>query len=184
MMTSRDLAPGAPGNRTERGGDGPTGDGARESVVARDDHGCFGCGALNPHGLHLRFRITPEGIEAPFTPLVTHEGYTGMVHGGIVSTLLDEVMAWSLYRLDIWAVTAKMAVSFRRPVRVGEPCLAEGWLARDRGRLIETAARLVRVEDGTVLATATGTFARVPAARAQAWREQYVAPGRPIPETS
>ena len=144
---------------------------------ARAAHHCFGCGALNPHGLRLRFFATETGVAAPFTPGPVHEGYTGMVHGGIVSTLLDEVMAWSLYRLDIWAVTAKMAVTFRQPVRVGDECRAEGWVERDRGRLIETAARLVRVGDGAILATATGTFARVPAVRAEGWRAQYLADG-------
>jgi acyl-coenzyme A thioesterase PaaI-like protein len=157
---------------------GSAGDGIGPGVlVARDDHGCFGCGALNPHGLRLWFAPTEAGVEAPFTPLAVHEGYAGLVHGGIVSTVLDEVMAWSLYRLDIWAVTVKMGVSFRRPVPVGEACVAEGWIVRDRGRLVETAAALRSVTDGEVLATATGTFARVPVARAEAWRARYLTGG-------
>lgn len=177
IMTTDDRMAGTPVmGETGRGG-GPDGEPGR--LVARDDHGCFGCGALNPNGLRLRFFETDAGVAAPFIPGPVHEGYTGMVHGGIVSTLFDEVMAWSLYRLDIWAVTAKMAVAFRQPVRVGEDCRAEGWVERDRGRLIETAARLVRNRDGATLATATGTFVRVPAARAEAWRAQYMADAVP-----
>lgn len=149
------------------------GDGAR--IEVRDDHHCFGCGRLNPYGLRLHFFRTESGVLAPFTPEQRHEGYTGVVHGGIVTTVLDEVMAWALYAEGIWAVTGDIRVRFRRPVVVGEATEASGRLERDRGRVLDVAGEIRRVEDGAALASATATFVRVPGDQAEAWRERYLA---------
>ena len=97
-----------------------------DRIEVRDDHYCFGCGRLNPFGLKLTFYRSPDGVLAPFTPEQRHEGYTGVVHGGIVTTVLDEVMAWALYAQEIWAVTGDLKVRFRRPVAVGAPTIASG----------------------------------------------------------
>ena len=76
------------------------------------------------------------------------EGWDGIAHGGILCTILDEVMAWSLVGEDNWGVTARMSVEFRKPVEVGTPIRAEGWITRSRRRLVDTAARLVDAGDG------------------------------------
>lgn len=146
-----------------------------QRLAARDDHHCFGCGRLNPSGLHLQFFRDERGVWAPFTPDRRQEGYTGIVHGGIITAVLDEVMAWSLYAQSVWAVTARMNVAFRQPVEVGVPTRARGWLAADRGRALDVAAELRRAADDLVLATASASFVRVPEAQASAWREQYLA---------
>ena len=150
---------------------------ATEPINAADDHNCFGCGRLNPHGLQLKFFSTADGVFAPFTPEPVDEGYVGMVHGGIITTVLDEVMAWSLYRHEIWAVTVRLDVAFRHPVEVGVATRATGRLVADRRRLIDVAADLRRVHDDLLLATATATFARVPEGQAAAWKERYLARG-------
>lgn len=150
-----------------------------EPINARDDHNCFGCGKLNLHGLQLTFFLAEDGVYAPFTPGPAQEGYVGLVHGGIITTVLDEVMAWSLYRLEIWAVTAKIEVVFRRPVEVGVATRATGRLVKDRRRLLDVAAEMRRASDDLLLATATATFARVPAGQAEAWKERYLAVGQP-----
>lgn len=141
------------------------------------DHYCFGCGRHNPSGLHLHF-YPVEGddaaVWAPFTPQREHEGYMGMVHGGIISTILDEVMAWSLYRLDIWAVTGRLSISFKKPVEVGVPTRAVGRIVEDRGRLLDVAGALIRESDGAVLAESEAVFARVPKSQAEAWRDRYL----------
>ncbi len=144
-------------------------------INSADDHYCFGCGRLNPNGLHLHFYALEDGsgIWAPFTPAREQEGYMGMVHGGIITTVLDEVMAWSLYQLDIWAVTGRMSMAFKRPVEVGVETRAIGRLVHDRGRLLDVRGELVRASDGVVLAEAEAVFARVPAAQATAWRDRY-----------
>ncbi|MGH2531215.1 MAG: PaaI family thioesterase [Thermomicrobiales bacterium] len=143
-------------------------------IVGRDDHHCFGCGRLNPHGLRLQFFRDERGVWAPFTPDQRHEGYTGIVHGGIISTVLDEVMAWALYAEAIWAVTARISVAFRKPVEVGVPTRAVGWIEADRGRGLDVVSELRRDADGLVLATATASFIRVPREQAAAWQGRYL----------
>lgn len=140
-----------------------------------DDHYCFGCGKNNPNGLHLHFyELDDSAIQAPFTPRREHEGYAGMVHGGIIATVLDEVMAWALYRRDTWGVTARMEIAFKRPVEVGVPTRAIGRVLKDRGRLIEVSGEIRRLADDQLLAEASATFARVPQHQAEAWRSRYV----------
>ncbi|HET8523946.1 MAG TPA: PaaI family thioesterase [Thermomicrobiales bacterium] len=149
---------------------------ADRRIQGRDDHFCFGCGALNPHGLHLVFypREDNRGVWSPWTPEQVHEGYTGIVHGGIISAVLDEVMAWSLYQRQIWAVTAKMELAFRKPVEVGVSTRAIGQIDADRGRVIEMSAQLRRVADDTLLAGATATFIKVPEQQAREWQAKYL----------
>ena len=145
-----------------------------ERIEVRDDHYCFGCGRLNPFGLKLTFFRSAEGVLSPFTPEQRHEGYTGVVHGGIVTTVLDEVMSWALYAQEIWAVTGDLKVRFRRPVAVGVPTIAAASIVTLRSRTVEVTASLVESESDLVLAEATGTFVRVPEAQAEAWRERYL----------
>jgi uncharacterized protein (TIGR00369 family) len=96
------------------------------------------------------------------------EGWDGIAHGGIVCTILDEVMAWSLAASEAWGVTARMQVDFKRPVQLGAPLRAEGRLIRQRRRLVDTEGVIVDRRDGTVLATATATYlAADPRQRAQ-----------------
>lgn len=146
-----------------------------ESVNVSNDHNCFGCGRLNAAGLQMEFRLNPDGdgVWSRFVPSARFEGYQGVIHGGIISTLLDEVMAWSLYRDDVWAVTGQMSVRFRRPMMVGEPILAIGHIGERRGRVIEMRGELRRERDNQLLAEATASFVQVPEAQAAAWREQY-----------
>ena len=147
-------------------------------VGPANEHHCFGCGQLNEHGLHLQLVPDPEGdgVTAAFVPEPRTEGYTGVVHGGIITTVLDEVMAWSLYRHGIWAVTGQLTTRYRKPIRLGERTTATGHLVRDRGRAVEMRGEIRRDGDGALLADATATFIRVPTAQARAWQERYGAP--------
>lgn len=150
----------------------------------RDDHGCFGCGRLNRNGLQLDFYALPDqdGVWTPFTPRPEHEGFTSMVHGGIITAVLDEVMGWAVFARGVWSVTGKLEIAFRQPVVVGVPTRATGRVRADRGRLLSVAADLRRTADRALLATATATFVRVPAQQANAWRERYSRPDSPDDE--
>ena len=86
------------------------------------------------------------------------EGWDGIAHGGIICTILDEVMAWALVAEDNWGVTARMNVEFKRPVQIGRPIRADGWVTRSRRRVVDTAGRIIDAETGETLATAEGTF--------------------------
>lgn len=145
-------------------------------VASLTDHNCFGCGALNPIGLHLQFYRLPEtdAIWGAWTPTTAYEGYGGMIHGGIICTLLDEIMAWSLYARSTWAVTAKMQTNFRQPVQVGEDVRLIGRVVRDRGRVVEVHGEIRREADNALLAEADATFIRVPEQQASAWNQRYL----------
>jgi len=86
------------------------------------------------------------------------EGWDGVIHGGILCAILDEVMAWALVGEDNWGVTARMAVDFRKPVAVDMPIRAEGWITR-RGRSIVFCQAEVRsVDTGDVVAEGWLTY--------------------------
>ncbi len=121
-------------------------------------HNCFACGQLNAHGLHLGLHAADGRCWTELSLPERFEGWEGIAHGGIVCTLLDEVMAWALVEQDSWGVTARMAVDFRRPVRVGRPIRAEGWVVHVRRRILDTAGRVVDVTTGEELATAAGVY--------------------------
>ena len=126
-----------------------------------DDRFCFVCGDRNPDGLKIRFVYPEEGrCRAEFTPAAKFQGWRGILHGGITSTLLDEAFAHAAggpegRRSGTRAVTAEMTVRFKRPVRTGERLFLEGRIAGEKGRLIEAEAEL-KDASGTVLASATG----------------------------
>lgn len=138
---------------------------------------CYACGDLNPIGLHLHFTLQEDGwCSAPFTADKLHQGYPGYVHGGLVTTLLDEAMGWATYGAGIWALTGKLELSFRKPVPVDETLTVRARITRDRGRLIEATAEL-RDANGTLLAEATGVLLRATAEQAQRIEEQAKALG-------
>jgi acyl-coenzyme A thioesterase PaaI-like protein len=124
-----------------------------------DDY-CFACGQANPKGLHLTFRFEGEEYVCDFTAAREYQGWTDIVHGGIVSTVMDEVMTRLLWERGIGAMTAELTVRLKHPTPVGRPLTARARLVSQRRRLYETAAEL-SLEDGTVTATATGKFLQV-----------------------
>jgi len=121
-------------------------------------HNCFACGQLNVHGLRLELHAADDRCWTEVRLPERFEGWEGIAHGGIVCTLLDEVMAWALIEHDTWGVTARLSVEFRRPVRVGTPIRAEGWTVQARRRLLDTAGRVIDLDTGQELAVATARY--------------------------
>ncbi|NLC58321.1 MAG: PaaI family thioesterase [Armatimonadetes bacterium] len=126
-----------------------------------DNGGCFACGPNNPIGLHLHFRTEGDAYHTEFVPTEHHQGYAGIVHGGILATLLDEVMARFCWVSGVPAMTAEMRVSLLKPAFVGQRLTATGRITRRHHRLLLCEASLRR-DDGTIVATAEGKFLRVP----------------------
>jgi uncharacterized protein (TIGR00369 family) len=88
-----------------------------------------------------------------------HEGPPGLVHGGVVATLLDHVLARAVRAAGRGGLTATLTVTFRRPVQLGVPLLATAELTGQDGRRTTATARLVAEDDpGTTLAEAEGLF--------------------------
>jgi uncharacterized protein (TIGR00369 family) len=127
---------------------------------------CFVCGAHNAHGLHLRFRREGEEVLADFTPQPQHAGFRGLVHGGILATVLDEAMFWAAASTTKrFCLAAELNVRFVSKVIVGQKLTVVARLRADRGRLWESSAEL-RDEAGTVCARAT---CKGPVAQMQIW---------------
>lgn len=122
--------------------------------------GCFACGSANPIGLKLIMEHTAEGCRTTFTPSDLHQGYSGVAHGGIIMSILDEVMAHALILDNGPVVTGRIEIRFRNPARTGCPILARGWQTGGRGRVLEAAAEATD-PDGLMLAEAVGKFIRV-----------------------
>ncbi len=116
-----------------------------------DEGFCFGCGSNNPIGLKMRFTRDGDTIRAEFTPGKNHQGWPGLLHGGILGCLLDEAMSNIAYATGITCLTASIEIRLKQPVQVDVPLVVTAWITRQRKKLIETAGR-VSLKDGTVIA--------------------------------
>jgi acyl-coenzyme A thioesterase PaaI-like protein len=129
---------------------------------------CFACGVDNPHGLRLEFCFDPDGTAtASWVPDIQWEGARGIVHGGIVTTLLDEAMAKAVAATGCKSLTADLRVRFHRYTKTGEVLQVRGWIAKHRKRLIETEATVI-APDGSERAHAWARFLVVTKSRAPA----------------
>ena len=139
-------------------------------------HWCFACGRLNDAGLHLDIEVSKGRAETRFVASHRHEGYDGTVHGGIQSALLDETMGWAIFHQGIWGVTARITVTFRKPVIVGEELRVVGEVVRQRSRrAIETHGVISRASDETVLTEADGVFLMMSDERRRELERRYSA---------
>jgi len=126
---------------------------------------CFACGLHNPVGLRLRF--TDNGrdeVRTAYLAPAHFEGYPGVVHGGIVTALLDEIVGRTPMIADPnhFMMTVKLEVKFRQPVPVETPLTITGRMLKHRGRLATARAEL-RLPDGTLAAEAEAVLADLPA---------------------
>lgn len=152
-----------------------TNDSLNRQLDVREDHWCFGCGQENPIGLKLTFFEQPDGsVYADWTPQRVHQGYEGIAHGGIISTVLDEVMGWSTYVRKIWAVTGTLTIRYRKPVKIGEATRARAWVESVNGRKVEIKAELRRITDDLLLADASSIFIKVSEEQAANWQGRYI----------
>jgi uncharacterized protein (TIGR00369 family) len=125
-----------------------------------DDKYCFACGINNPRGLKLKFDIQGDRISTSFTPDREFQGFRGIVHGGILSLILDECMGNLLWRNGINAVTAELSVRFIRPAAVGKTLYFEGEIISKGKRLI-TAKASAKNADTQPVAECSGKFMRI-----------------------
>jgi uncharacterized protein (TIGR00369 family) len=126
------------------------------------EQGCFVCGKNNRLGLHLTFRLEEDMTYTEFVPQADHQGYDGIVHGGILAAILDDAMANCLWLRGIPAVTARMTVRYHEPVPVGTHLLVYGRLLREHHR-VATAEGWMSTATGTRLVEASGTFFKLSA---------------------
>jgi acyl-coenzyme A thioesterase PaaI-like protein len=136
-------------------------------------HACFACGELNTHGLHLVLHVAGDTCWTELTLGPDFQGWEGIAHGGIVATILDEVMGWALAGADAWGFTARLSIEYKRPVPVGARIRGEGRLVERRRRLMTVTGRLVDAGTGEVFATAEGIYVAAPAAQLAELKARY-----------
>ena len=123
-----------------------------------DSNGCFVCGPGNPIGLQLRFRLDGDVCRSEFTPDERHAGYRGVTHGGIVFSVLDDVMANWLWLSGIQCFTGKAEIRYRDQLPIGTAVRLEGRCLKRKGRLALMEGRVIREDTDEVVAEATASF--------------------------
>jgi len=122
---------------------------------------CFGCGVANPTGLQLKFFLRDDGtVVCPASIPDAFEGPPGYLHGGIIATLLDEIMSKSVRSLHATAMTRHMAVDYLRPISSGATIRLEGRVVRSEGRKHWAEAQILDSRSN-VVAHSKGLFIEV-----------------------
>ena len=121
---------------------------------------CFVCGNKNDIGLKIDFFHKEGKAIAEYSPTPEFEGYKDILHGGIISALLDEVMIKSIIARGIYTLTSRIDIRFKSFARTGEKILLEGWMKEDRRRLILAEGKAFN-QGGELIAVAKGTYFRV-----------------------
>lgn len=105
-----------------------------------DDNYCFVCGRDNPIGLRLNLVFYAGRISSEFILQKQYQGYKDIIHGGLISSILDEAMIHVALAQGIKVVTAEMSVRFKRPLFTGERAVVEAQIIKSGRKLIEASA--------------------------------------------
>ncbi len=125
-----------------------------------DDGYCFVCGPNNPIGLKLDFSFDGKTIKTGFVPRKEHQGYVDIVHGGIISTLLDEVMVKLAIELGMPAVTAQMDIRLKKALKVGQKITVSAEIIKDTKKVLTSYAKAV-TDENIIIADATGKLIKI-----------------------
>lgn len=118
---------------------------------------CFACGQDNPHGLKLSFEYDDKSAWAWFGSPLCFEGYNGVVHGGVIATILDEAMAKIILIQGLAAVTADMNIRYRKPLPIGLKVKVTGEITMQKTRTIHTKGT-IEDEGGNIIAESTAVY--------------------------
>ena len=144
----------------------PDGPGGPDRLLVKQPNSkdCFVCGLRNRYGLAIHFySVGPGKVEANYTVPARYQGYPGVVHGGVVAAMLDEIVGRVTMTDDPnhFLVTAKLELRYRAPVPVSQRLVLRGWLLEQRRKAYRAAAEL-RLPDGTPLAEAEAVLMDYP----------------------
>jgi uncharacterized protein (TIGR00369 family) len=108
---------------------------------------CYVCGRDNEKGMQVPFLPDgPTGSRAEYTARVEHEGWQGILHGGVSFTLMDEALGWAVHFQGLHGVTARAETRFRQPISGGTKLIIRGWTL-ERRRRVMTARAEIRIDD-------------------------------------
>lgn len=139
-----------------------------------EGHDCFACGTNNPIGLKLKFYRQDNCVCSDVTLSRNHVGWQTIAHGGIISTLLDEVMSWTvIYFKKCFSVTRRMQVKYLRPVPVDVPLIVRGMITSDEKQRTCQAEAMLLDSKENILAKGEGDFAILSADRLKGFPEDF-----------
>jgi uncharacterized protein (TIGR00369 family) len=130
-----------------------------KQLPSSDCHYCFACSPVNPSGLQMKFFTDGKAVFSQVTVPTHLCGWNNLAHGGVVSTILDEIMSWAaLYLLKQIILTQSMTVEFLKPVPISAVLEAEGRVLERRGRRDAVMEGLIYNSEGNVCARSAGTY--------------------------
>lgn len=118
---------------------------------------CFVCGDQNRQGLQAKIFFDGKEAFCELDAIARFEGYAGIYHGGIISTLLDEVMIKAILAQGMYALTAELTVRFHSPIETGERLRVSGRVVNSRGRILSTEGQIVASKE-RLCASATAKY--------------------------
>ena len=128
--------------------------------IRTDGNRCFVCGPGNNIGLKLVFRIEDDVCRSEFSPGEMHCGYDGVTHGGIIFSVLDDVMGNWIHLKGIRAYTAKCYIRYKDNLPIGTKVRVEGRCIKRRGRLIVMGGKMIRDDTNEIVAETQASFMR------------------------
>jgi acyl-coenzyme A thioesterase PaaI-like protein len=125
-----------------------------------NDNYCFVCGRDNPRGLKIKIKLFPEerAAETELALPREYQGWADVIHGGILSTLLDEMMAQAVWHFAGPGLTLNMEVRFHHPLKPDEAIRVRGIITAANGSRRTAAAEITRSRDNRKIASAKSRF--------------------------
>lgn len=124
------------------------------------DNYCFACGADNDHGLKLKIKQVAGQVETQVRLPLWTQGYKRNVHGGIISTILDEMAVWAAFHRGFRCITGELHVRIRNAMQVEMPYTVTARVIRVKHRLVEALSEIINGEN-TLIASARAKLVRV-----------------------
>jgi len=129
------------------------------NIPTFDDY-CFACGARNPMGIHMQIEYLKDAAAAESLLALPKEfqGWQEVIHGGILATLLDEIMMHAIWHFAGAGVTLGLEVQFRQPLAPAEMVLVRGSLTETKGRRLKARGEIIRQADNRLIANSSGRY--------------------------
>lgn len=122
------------------------------------DHSYFS-GKKNIDSMKIEYQLTNNELYGEFKPKKTHVSYNHVVHGGLIAAILDDAMAYHINRKDIIAYTAKIELTYKKPLKIGTSYTIKSTITQLRKKFILTEGR-IEDESRNILVTAKAIFIR------------------------